>query len=416
MAIKNLNDANEALLKFVPDMSLTERPYSLDRMRSLMSLLKNPQNGLRIIHVAGTSGKTSTSYFTASLLKTAGKKVGLTVSPHIDKVSERVQIDLQTLPDIEYCALLDKFLKIVRDSKIQPSYFEVLVAFAFWVFNLKQVDYAVVEVGLGGLLDGTNVIDRTDKICVITDIGIDHTKLLGNTLEEIAKQKAGIITNGNTVLMNAQKSVIENQIREIVKVKSANLIIQSSNEIIPNLPLPPFHVRNFNLAIAVYKYLLKRDELSLIGQDEMVIASQVLIPARMEVIKHLGKTIVLDGSHNEQKLKALKIALQQQFPDKEIDLLVSMGINKIDQVKLSLRQLRKISDSITITKFRLGLDEYRSPINPATLEKLCHELGFEKVQTISDPTEAFNYLSKPNQRILVITGSFYLLNHIRPLV
>jgi dihydrofolate synthase/folylpolyglutamate synthase len=171
LRIETFSEASKLLAKFIPP----DRPtsYTLDRMEQLMDYLGNPQNRLSVIHIAGTSGKTSTSYYIAALLHATGKTVGLSVSPHIDTIAERAQIDLRPLEESDYCEQLGIFLELIEKSGIQPSYFEVLVAFMYWLFDRRGVDYAVVEVGLGGLLDGTNVVDRSDKVCVITDIGFD---------------------------------------------------------------------------------------------------------------------------------------------------------------------------------------------------------------------------------------------------
>ena len=180
--IHTLAEANLALRPFY-DYSRTA--YTLDVMKALMEHLGNPQNQLRVLHVAGTSGKTSTAYYCAALLKEAGKKVGLSVSPHVDTVNERLQINGQPMPEAEFCKVLSEFLDVVAESGIKPSYFELLVAMTYWEFARQKVDYAVIEVGLGGLRDGTNVIERADKVCLITDIGLDHTEILGHTLTKI---------------------------------------------------------------------------------------------------------------------------------------------------------------------------------------------------------------------------------------
>ena len=190
--LRSFNDIDTVLKDFIPPMRSFRSVYTLDTMRALMLALGNPQNSYKTIHVAGTSGKTSTSYYIAALLGQTGKKIGLSVSPHVDNVNERVQIDLVPLDEHEYCQQFSTFLQIINKLRIKPTYFELLIAFAFWQFAQEKVDYAVIEVGLGGLLDGTNVIERSDKVCVIADIGLDHVAVLGNSLAGIAAQKAGI--------------------------------------------------------------------------------------------------------------------------------------------------------------------------------------------------------------------------------
>ena len=174
MAIRTIEEAEAALLPYVPLVAqLTGKATTLERaIIPLMALAGNPQDRLKTVHIAGTSGKTSTSYYIAALLGAAGKTVGLTVSPHVDSITERIQINGQPLPDAEFCQELETFLDIVKQAPQPPSYFELLYAFALWVFGRRHVDYAVIETGMGGLYDATNVATRADKVCVITDIGL----------------------------------------------------------------------------------------------------------------------------------------------------------------------------------------------------------------------------------------------------
>lgn len=416
--ISNFEDATSALSVFIQDKSARKKRYTLDRMKSLMSYLGNPQNKLKTIHVAGTSGKTSTCYYIASLLKRTDKKVGLTVSPHVDQLNERVQINLIPLPEKEFCQLLDEFLNIISGSSIHPTYFEVLVAFAFWVFDRKQVDYAVVEVGLGGLLDGTNVINRQDKVCVISDIGLDHTQTLGETVEEIAYQKSGIIQRHNTVLFNDQVEEVMSVLQTTAKKQDASTHIARDNTetIMLAKKLPQFQKRNFKLAYATYMFISQRDNIHALSYDQISSALDVVIPARMETVPYKDKTIIFDGAHNQQKLAALVSAVESKFTNKKFHLLVSFGQNKTPHIKESLKELRKLSDTITITTFSLGGNEPRKPIKPHELELLSKECGFKMITVIVDPQLAFRFALQCPQNVILVTGSFYLLNHIRPLV
>ena len=182
--IRTIKDAEKALFPYIPLVAqLTGKDTTLERVKPLASLAGHPENQLKVIHIAGTSGKTSTAYYMAALLRAAGKNVGLTVSPHIDSITERVQINGRPLPDEQFCSELEQFLKIVKTAPQAPSFFELLYVFSLWVFARAKVDYAVVETGMGGLFDATNIVTRPDKICIITDIGLDHTHILGDTVE-----------------------------------------------------------------------------------------------------------------------------------------------------------------------------------------------------------------------------------------
>lgn len=417
--IISFDQAREALAVFITSPP-SQSNYTLDTMSALMHALGDPQDTLRIIHIAGTSGKTSTAYFSAAVLHAAGFKVGLTTSPHIDEVNERVQLDLVPLPEKKYCKLLSEFLDIVHETDLKPSYFELLMAFAYWVFAREGVDYAVIEVGLGGLLDATNVINREDKVCVITDIGLDHTNVLGNTIEEIAAQKAGIITPGNAVFMQSQVQAVMDVVQEAIGRTNSTLNVIGSNfnnDLDPLYEaLPGFQKRNFTLAFAAASFTLQRDGHAPLTPQQLHKALSVYIPARMEVVQYQGKTIVMDGSHNEQKIGALVQAMEKQFVYQDISILVSFGTLKLPSVLESLKLLRTLSPRIIVTKYTHGQDEVRAALEPEIIAGLAHDAGFTTVITETDPKKAFDTLMADAAPIHLITGSFYLLNHYRALV
>lgn len=406
--IDSIDVANRELQKFVPP-ALSDRKYTLKTMRELMDCLGNPQDKIKVVHVAGTSGKTSTCYYIAAMLHASGKKVGLTVSPHIDEINERVQIGMKPLGEREFCLKLEVFLDIVDKSTLKPSYFEVLVAFAYWVFANEKVDYAVVEVGLGGLLDGTNVVSRPDKTCVITDIGLDHTHVLGHTIREISAQKAGIILDRNSVFMNSQSSEVEQVVQTVCNEKKAALNKIVEDSVYVSLPL--FQRRNWSLAFAVVQHLL--GSVSQKAIDESV---RTVVPARMEIINLADKTIIVDGSHNEQKLQALANSVKEMFPNQPIAALVSFGHNKESTLQGSLKVIAGLVSHVIFTKFQMGQDEYRTALEPKQMQELCRRLGFSSSEIEEIPEQAFRKLTKRQEPILLVTGSFFLLNHIRPLL
>ncbi len=392
-------------------------PYTLERMAELMDFLGNPQNKLKVIHVAGTSGKTSTSYYIAALLTAAGKKTGLSVSPHIDEVNERLQINLLPLPEQDYVSVLTEFINIVDNSGIKPTYFELLVALAYWYFANQKVDYAVMEVGMGGLLDGTNVVRSADKVCVITDIGLDHTSVLGKTLPEITAQKAGIVLPYNTVVTYQQKAEIMQVIREVCRQEQAELheVRLPSADMLP-AHLPLYQQRNWYLATRIYEYLAVRDKLPVLAAKTLLKTTKTYIPARMEIIQRAGKTVILDGAHNAQKLEALSTSVQSMFGEQKVAVLFSLIQSSDLRLRTSLKALVGLADHLIITSFRSQQDFVKQSINPRKVVERCRQLGFNNVEVLSDPAEAYKALLKRSEPILVITGSFYLMNHIRPLI
>ncbi len=412
--IKNFKQARKALSQFISPYPTVR--YSLERMIELMNYLGNPQDKLRVIHVAGTSGKTSTSYYAASLLKEAGYKVGLTISPHVDEVNERAQINLMALPEKEYCKELSQFLNIVKVSGLHASYFEVLMAFAYWLFVKNKVDYAVIEVGLGGLLDGTNVIERSDKVCIITDISLDHVEILGDTLDKIAFQKAGIIKNRNAVFSYRQAKMITDVIVNKCRDMGADLHLIESASQTDDHSLSLFQQRNFYLASQAISYVLMRDYGKTIAKSVEDRALAINIPARMEMAMYHNKQLILDGSHNDQKIGALVDAIKNKFPSSSITILVSFGANKQSSVQASLRLLRTLGSKIIITRFDKGQDDVRASIEPEELAVYAKEVGFKTIIVEPKPLRAFKLLVADKADIGLVAGSFYLLNHFRPIV
>ena len=391
-------------------------PYTLDRMREMMNYLGNPQDKLKIIHVAGTSGKTSTAYYAAALLQAAGFKVGLTVSPHVDEVNERLQINLTPLPEKEFCEALGEFIDRVAASGILPSYFELMVAFAYSEFVRQQVDYAVVEVGLGGLLDGTNVVSRPDKICVITDIGLDHTEILGNSLAEIATQKAGITQPDNEVFVYEQDKEVMDAITKAASKQQATLHVLQPESRAELSDLPGFQQRNFGLAKAAVQFVLAREGHPALQAQQLNTAAATHIPARMEILHYAGKTIIIDGAHNAQKLQTLLNAVSEKYPGQDTAALVGFAEGDTFRLERALDVLLKQVSALIVTSFYSEKDYPKHSVDPAQVIKYCADHGYKNIQSITEPAGAFTTLLDCPQQILLITGSFYLLNHVRPLL
>lgn len=417
MTVKSFKQAHELLAQYIPRANVERGAYTLERMQQIMAALGDPQDKYKTIHVAGTSGKTSTAYYLAAMLKTTGAKAGLMVSPHVDEINERAQIDLHPLDEKPFCKKLSEFLKLVEQIKIKPTYFELLIAFGFWLMAEEAVEYVVVEVGLGGLLDCTNVITRPDKICVITDIGFDHTQVLGRSLHAIAAQKSGIIQSYNKVVMYEQDDEVMQIVREVAEREQAEL-----HEVWPltakELPasLPLFQRRNWYLALMVYVVLSSRDNLPELNESQLSESSQVYIPARMEIIAHKEKTIIVDGAHNAQKLESLAGSIKAKYPKQKVAVLFSLLHSKADRLRSNLEPLLSLADQVIITTFDTEYSAGKTSMNPLKIAEACDALGYQNWQIIDSPKAAFKALQKCEEPILLVTGSFYLLNHIRPLL
>ncbi len=416
--IKTIDEANAVLMQYVPLVSqLLGKAKTLDRVVPLMALLGNPQNKTRVVHIAGTSGKTSTSYFISAQLIAAGKKVGLTVSPHIDSITERVQINGEPLADDKFCGYLTEFLELIDQLTEPPSYFELLSAFSFWVFEREGVDYAVVETGLGGLLDATNIASRADKLCIITDIGFDHMNVLGNTIREITSQKVGIVHNNNPVVMYQQSDEVNEVVDAWVQSHDAQLLLTSQPaELLAfggdfGADIPEFQQRNWLLAFAAYRYLQARDGLPNLSAELLEQTQALQVPGRMDHRQVGGKTIIMDGAHNGQKMETFLRSFQHAYPGVKPAVMLALKEGKEPASVAPL--LAEMASDIIITTFDTSQDLPAKSINPEELTQVFREAGASNVIAEADQHKAYEKLMKCKSDIAIITGSFYLLSQLR---
>ncbi|HJQ08159.1 MAG TPA: Mur ligase family protein [Candidatus Saccharimonadales bacterium] len=410
--IATFAEARAALHRYWPS-NAARHTHSLERMRRLMEYLGNPQDTLKVIHVAGTSGKTSTAYYAAALLQAAGKTTGLTVSPHVDEINERIQIGLVPLGEKAFCKALSEFLPIIFASGITPTYFELMVAMAYWQFARHHVEYAVVEVGMGGLLDSTNVIARKDKVCVITDIGYDHTAVLGKTLKQIAAQKAGIVQLHNSVFCYRQGKEVMDCVQQVVQQKQADLHIVEPAPFHPAAQvLPLFQQRNFGLALEAVRFTLERDGYGALPGKAIKEAAQVVVPARMELHKIGNKTLVVDVAHNPQKIHTLCKSMHALFAGQPVAVLAGFLDRDVEE---KIRGITCLASHLIITGFEKGEGPYVSA-GPERVAALCRAQGVWDVAVVPDPYTAYRALLGRPEPVLLVVGSFYLLNHLRPII
>lgn len=413
--VRTIEAIEAALSEYIPvSAQTTGKQITLGRMERLMTALGNPEKRLKVIHIAGTSGKTSTTYYIAALLTAAGKKTGMTVSPHVDSVTERLQINMQPLSDIEFGTALQEMLEIIATLDFKPSYFEILIALAYWYFVKEEVDYAVIETGMGGLHDGTNIANNLDKLCVITDIGYDHMHVLGSTLSEIAAQKAGIIHHANNVYMYNQSTDIMQAIEQRCSEQNATMHIvpQLYNlNAEPPSALSDYQQRNWQLAFAVYCALQQQDSLVKLSAQQLSTVQKVQVPARMDIKKIGSKTIILDGAHNEQKMSAFIGSYTQIYPSQEATVLLSLKHGKDYAEVLPL--LRAITSVLILTTFSTAQDMPIKSIDTALLQNEAIKLGFKKVMVKNDQNEALDTALNQTGDIVIVTGSFYLIGQLR---
>lgn len=410
--ISNFDEA-KAYLEHFHDQSTTK--YNLDNMLALMEHLGQPQEQFKAVHVAGTSGKTSTSYYMAALLTASGKKTGLTVSPHVTELNERLQVNGEPISEEEFCRALTEFASLLETAPVKPSWFEAMVAFAYWYFARSGVEYAVVEVGLGGLKDGTNVIQREDKVCIITDIGLDHLNVLGKNIAEIAAQKIGIAHKGNAVFTYRQSDKIVQVFKQATKPVGAELHLLAETSQRENFhdftgSMPDFQKHNWLLAYKAYEYIANRDNLQHLTRQVLQETQQIIIPGRMDITHLNGKTVIMDGAHNAQKMTAFVGSFKQLYPGVKPAVLVALKRGKENQEIASI--LGPICNRLVTTTFRTSQD---LPFRSMNIQVLANTFKpyVKDIRAEVDQNKALTDILNGPEEIIIITGSFYLLHQLR---
>ena len=408
----------------------------LSRMEALLDGLGNPQRNFKSIHIAGTKGKGSTCAFVYSILKDSGRKVGLYTSPHLIDFKERIRISFpkemipeeRGIEEAEVATLvariksfLDKFTSASKFGS--PSFFEVYTALAFLFFSIKKVDIAVVEVGMGGRLDATNVVNPL--VVGVTPISFDHTDKLGMTLEAIAKEKCGIIKNNCVVVASEQNATVMNYIRKAAIDKNARLYEVGKDIFYEPLTANPegqtFNVRGiFGDYALLTTPLLGRHQIvnaaCAIGIIEALRSKDILIcshditngirsvdwPGRLQVVGR-SPWIILDGAQNEASARALKEAISDVFSYK--DLILVFGVSTDKDIEGIGGNLFPFADKIFFTR-----SNTKRAAAPEALKKRFpdHEKKIKLTFNVKEAVELARRQAKPDDLILV-TGSLFVV-------
>ena len=394
------------------DKLIAHPPEKHDRLvyvAHILKILGNPQNQIPAIHIAGTSGKGSTAYYATSLLNRAGYTTGMLVSPHIASVAERSLINGQPLPEQEYLHYFQTFANLYIVHNLHLSYFEFLTIFSFWLFKEMGVDYIIIEVGIGGRLDTTNVISRSPTVRVITDIGLDHMELLGNTLTEIAQEKAGIIHQSDSVVMNRQASEIETIIRQHAELQHSQFSIASpvNSEFLKILP--DFQQRNWTLAYRAVEKRLALNKKPPLPKEALKKSVHITIPGRLEKRNVDGVNIIFDVAHNPQKIRALADSLRKLYPDKKPVFVVAFGQNKQSSMAESLAIIDNLAQLAYVTTFSANYGKNHRHVPPETIQHLMKSA----VEIEHNPDKALEKAIKKARQLdtyVVVAGSFYLVS------
>lgn len=372
---------------------------NMQRVRYFLDLLGKPDKNMNVIHVTGTAGKGSVARIVHDSIVNSGKKSGLFTSPYSTCQIEEIQVDDLYIDPIRFSSIVESIKehieKMVLSEFGSPSIFEVIFAIALIYFKEEKVDWVVLEVGLGGKFDATNIFP-TSKISVITNIGLDHTDILGKTIEDIAKDKAGIIkkdsvfftTETNPVLQKYFQSVCEGvgAVCNILRIDGLN-----------------FEERNRLLAWRIVEYI----QVDRISFEKAI--SNFHLPGRFEVIQS-NQTVILDGAHNSIKMESVVHKLKE-FSNKKISLVIAIADGK--DVEGILRHILPKVKKVYGTTFDI---HSRHSASLKDFEKCCELIKVDaSVELIQDPISAFRKAEQEASKgdVILVTGSFFLVEIIR---
>lgn len=426
----NFTQAQSYLLATVNETASRREPYRLDRMRAFLHRLGDPQDAYPTVHVGGTSGKGSTSTMIAAALTDSGKRTGLHTKPHLRSMVERARIDGANVTEERFAELLTEMMPAidaVSSEYSRPSYYETLLALAFFHFAQERVDIAVIEVGVGGKLDGTNVL--RPRVCVITNVGLDHTDILGETLEEIAGDKAGIAKPGVPLVSAVEdpgpRAVIEQACKDAgapfihvldstrIEERSSAPFSQHFTVTTPRdtydvtLPvLGTFQQRNAATAILALEQL---DDSLRPSKDAVENGlAHLNLTGRMEYFPaHPG--VVFDVAHNPDKAGHLAESLKRAFPDRRFAFVLAVGESKDAQE--IVHAFTDLPASFVFTSFSA---HGRTATKPQRLASIADSLGVWG-RAIADPIEALNIARRNASAddVVVVTGSTFVVAELR---
>ncbi len=408
--------------------------FSLARMEKLLSLLGNPHKKIRTVHIAGTKGKGSTATMLAKMLEANGYKVGLYTSPHVISLLERIAVNSEMISEHKMLALLNRAYAAVEKitATEPPSFFEFMTALAFMHFADEKVDIAVIETGLGGRLDSTNVINP--EIIGITSLSIDHQAQLGDNVASIAKEKAGVFKAGVPVVTVQQHPDAMRVLKTQADAVKAPLLVTGRdidfsfrfetsrehgphNRICLTTPTSKFeHLRvplhgkhqaiNCGLALAMLDKL-KTKGYKIDNEKAVAGLEKVSLIGRMEVIS-TNPRVIIDGAHNAASIEALMQAIGQSIPYDS--MVVIFGCNEDKDVKGMLAQLQYGADKVVFTR-----SNSVKAMPPEKLAELYNEMCGKMCQHASSLGEALMLAKSAvsGEDLICITGSFYLIGQAK---
>lgn len=438
-------------VEYVLSIPLFAQKLGTERLCKILELMGHPERNYKIIHVAGTNGKGSTCSFLMSILSAKGKRVGLFTSPHLVKINERIRINDQMILDDEFVDIFNQIMEYVelakKDGIEHPSFFEFVFLMAVLYFAKKEVEYVILETGMGGRLDATNVV--CPVVAIITSVGLDHTQFLGDTIEQIASEKAGIIKKNIPVIYFDRKDSATDIITNKCKFESANLHIVEKKQCnigkitkktidfsfdsgyhrYDNLQIIKsalYQVENAMLAIKAYEILTLLDSVndtlsenglnyvdlleqaskqkeSLTDKDIDIIKTGLLNMTWSCRMEEIAEHIYVDGAHNEEAIEAFCETLEVMFSEEHKKLLFAVSKDK-DYETMIERLCRIQFDEIILVRY-----EGSRSAELKTVEDTFRRFSSGKITTFEDIRVGFEYgKSHVENQFLFCVGSLYL--------
>jgi len=411
-------------MKYLNSFGRFGSKFGLERIKEVLRLLGNPQDDFKSVHLAGTNGKGSVTEMVSSILQEAGFRTGRYTSPHLDDFRERIEVDGAPITKEELNSLVERtkpLIPAVEKKASHPTFFEVTTAIAFKYFSERKVDYAVVEVGLGGRLDATNVI--APEMSIITNIGLEHTDILGKTIGAIAHEKGGIIKPGIPVVTAERKREALEVFENICRERGAELILVYKNAVIRNVRCDLTGCA-FNLRTKVRNYdklkvpllgehQIENAALSVLAAEQLGIEEKYIRsglqkakwPGRLEIIQK-KPLLVMDSAHNPPAMRILRNSLKLFRYDK---LILVIGVMKDKTIGDILREIAPAADYIIINKPNL-----ERAAQPEVIMNEAKKYG-KQVKIVEDVKASVKYAKSlaGKKDMVLVTGSIYMLSEAR---
>lgn len=404
----------------------------LERISQLLSLMNNPQNSFKSVHIVGTNGKGSTGSFISSVLSESGYKTGFYSSPHLESPGERLLVDGQELSAEQWLEAVNAAVNVAVKSEILPSYFELLTAGAFELARREGIEAGVIEAGLGGKLDATNTMNNT--VCtVIASVSIDHTEYLGPTLEGIAGEKFAVVRENVPAVFSGVDESLTEMFTEICREKKALPFIVSKQARVDNVNVTAdgntfdfcanglelrnlrtgliggYQVRNAALALSAVSFI--RESFPKITEDSIRAGMlKAKWPGRLEIVSK-NPLIILDGGHNYDGVMKLCTSVKELWPDKKIGVVYAAMRDKNYAGCIELLN-RSLNPSLYVTT----VPKMARAAKPDELMREAEKFSWENLCAFDEPLEAVKESVKRGSDLTLVCGSLYMIGYIRPML